>query len=95
MCSVYRKTTAISSQIMILTILGGQTIFVASLLRLIFQSCLTQLEVEGGGRERERSRKNLQKTDEIGGERVCVCAVSEHDTVFFMCLCMCVCVKHV
>lgn len=87
-CSVYRKTAAISSQIMILTILGGQTIFIACLLRLIFLSCLTQLEVEGGERERQRSRKTDESRMNRGGERVCV--VSQHDTVFFMCLCMCV-----
>lgn len=90
-CSVYRKTAAISSQIMILTILGGQTIFIACLLRLIFLSCLTQLEVEGGERERQRSRK----TDESRMKerrRESVCVVSQHDTVFscvYACVCLC------
>lgn len=75
---------------MILTILGGQTIFIACLLRLIFLSCLTQLEVEGGERERQRSRKTDERRMKERRERERVCVVSQHDTVFSVCLCMCV-----
>lgn len=98
-CSVYRKTAAISSQIMILTILGGQTIFVASLLRLLFQSFLTQLEVEGGGRVREREREELEKPTrdrwKSGGERACVCSFRTWHCVFHVFMHVCVCVKRV
>lgn len=88
-CSVYRKTAAISSQIMILTILGGQTIFVASLLRLIFQSCLTQLEVEGGGREREKGAGKTYQRQMKEWRRVCV--QFQNMTWCFSCVYACVC----
>lgn len=86
-CSVYRKTTAIPSRIMILTILGGQTIFIACLLRLIFLSCLTQLEAVGGERDGQRSRKTDESRMKERRTEI-VCAVSEHDMAFCLCLWM-------
>lgn len=53
--SVYRKTAVIIRKIIILTVLGGQAIFIAGLLLLIFLSCTTQLEV----REEREEVENL------------------------------------
>lgn len=58
-------------KIIILTVLGGQTIFIAGLLLLIFLSCITQLEAReerGGGKlvRKKRERKERQR-----GSRQC------------------------
>lgn len=54
-CSVYRGTAVITRKIIILTVLGGQAIFIAGLLFLIFFSCVTQLEVREERAEVENS----------------------------------------
>lgn len=53
-------------KIIILTVLGGQAIFIAGLLLLIFLSCITQLETReerGGGKlvRKKRQRKERQR----------------------------------
>lgn len=50
-CSVYGRTAVITRKIIILTVLGGQAIFIAS---HIFAHCITQLEVR---EEREEVEK--------------------------------------
>lgn len=45
----------ITRKIIILTVLGGQAIFIAGLLLLIFLSCITQLEVREEREEVENS----------------------------------------
>lgn len=47
----------ITRKIIILTVLGGQAIFIAGLLLLIFLSCITQLEAR---EEKERRWKNRE-----------------------------------
>lgn len=54
-CSVYSETAVIIRKIIILTVLGGQAIFIAGLLLLIFLSCITQLEVREEREEVENS----------------------------------------
>lgn len=54
-CSVYGRTAVITRKIIILTVLGGQAIFIAGLLLLIFLSCITQLEVREEREEVENS----------------------------------------
>lgn len=54
----------ITRKIIILTVLGGQAIFIAGLLLLIFFSCVTQLEVreERAEVENSRGRRDRGKT---------------------------------
>lgn len=80
---------------MILTILGGQTIFIACLLRLIFLSCLTQLEVEGGERERQRSWKTDESRMKERRRRERVCRFTTWHGVFHVFMHVCVCVRRV
>lgn len=47
-------------KIIILTVLGGQAIFIADLLLLIFLCCITQLEVR---EERERRWKTCEEKE--------------------------------
>lgn len=54
-CSVYRGTAVITRKIIILTVLGGQAIFIAGPLFLIFFSYVTQLEVREERAEVENS----------------------------------------
>lgn len=73
----------ITRKIIILTVLGGQAIFIASLLLLIFLSCITQLEVreekERRWKKREGEETEEKETEGLQGmegerESVCVCA---------------------
>lgn len=74
-CSVYRKTTVIIRKIIILTVLGGQAIFIAGLPLLIFHSSITQLEVreERGGGKLMREERQGGETEGLQGD-VCVWA---------------------
>lgn len=66
-------------KIIILTVLGGQAIFIAGLLLLIFLSCITQLEARerGGGklvrkkRERKERQRGSRQWEWVGS--VCAC----------------------
>lgn len=70
----------ITRKIIILTVLGGQAIFIASLLLLIFLSCITQLEVREE-KERRWKKREGEETEEketeglqrMEGERESVC----------------------
>lgn len=72
-CWVYRKTTVIIRKIIILTVLGGHTIFIASLLLLIFLSCITQLEVREERwktcEEKDTEERERQRLQGMEGER--------------------------
>lgn len=69
-CSVYGKTTVIIKKIIILTVLGGQGIFIASLLLLIFFSCITQLEAREEREEVENLRQEREKRETDGLQRI-------------------------